>query len=284
MRIAISHATLYRYTEPLMGSSQYLRLTPRSGPGQTVNRWKLACPGAELTEWTDHFGNVCHTLIAARALDRLTVEVVGEVVTADINGVVPAGQTDMPHEVYLRDSTYAAPDVKLAKFAAGFRRAVAADRIEGLHRVMSAIRDAVDYQIGETQVTTTAAEAYRRGRGVCQDHAHVFLAVARQLGVPARYVSGYLARQEGTRQESASHAWAEAAVADLGWVSFDCANGISATEAYVRLAVGLDYADAGPIRGVRMGGGEEKLTVKLDVSGRGRAPAAPSPEKAEAQQ
>ena len=283
MRIAISHSTVYRYTEPLIGSSQYLRLTPRSGPGQTVNRWKLACPGTELTEWTDHFGNVCHTLIATRALDRLTVQVSGEVVTSDINGVTPAGQTEMPHEVYLRESAYTEADAKLTKFAAGFRRAVAAERIEGLHKIMSAIREAVDYQLGETQVTTTAAEAFQRGRGVCQDHAHVFLCVARQLGVPARYVSGYLAHQEGSRQESASHGWAEAFVNDLGWVSFDCANGISATEAYVRLAVGLDYADAGPIRGVRLGGGAEKLTVKLDVSGRGKAPA-PAPDKAEAQQ
>jgi transglutaminase-like putative cysteine protease len=89
--------------------------------------------------------------------------------------------------------------------------------------------------------------------------------------VPARYVSGYLRRGEGTDQTTASHAWAEALVHDLGWVSFDCANGLSATEAYVRVAIGLDYADAGPVRGVRTGGGVEELDVTVKVSPKGSA-------------
>jgi transglutaminase-like putative cysteine protease len=266
MRVLIHHRTEYRYSQPLMQSVQYLRLTPRSGTSQTVNRWKIACPGAELTEWTDHYGNTCHTLVMARPTQSMVIEVSGDVRTIDTNGVIPSGTTTVPFEVFLRHTAYTQPDRALAKFAQKFKEPIGADAIAGLHKLMLGVQEAVVYEKNHTTVHTTAAETLAAGRGVCQDHAHVFIAACRQLGVPARYVSGYLGRGEGTHQTTASHAWAEALVADLGWVSFDCANGISATEAYVRVAIGLDYADAGPVRGVRTGGGVEELDVTVQLS------------------
>jgi transglutaminase-like putative cysteine protease len=268
MRVIVHHRTEYRYSQPLLHGVQYLRLTPRSGTSQTVNRWKIACPGGEMTEWADHYGNICHTLVIARPTQSVVIEVSGDVRTADTNGVIPSGTTTLPVEVYLRETAYTRPDSKLARFAQRFRADAGKDLIAGLHALMLAVREAVAYERNSTTVHTTAAEALAAGRGVCQDHAHLFIAMARQLGVPARYVSGYLGRGEGTQQTTASHAWAEALVPDLGWVSFDCANGISATEAYVRVAVGLDYADAGPVRGVRTGGGAEELSVKVQTSPR----------------
>ena len=108
-----------------------------------------------------------------------------------------------------------------------------------------------------------APRRLEQGGGVCQDHAHIFCAVCRTLGVPARYVSGYLTQGDGHAAHAASHGWAEALVEDLGWVGFDPTNRACATEAYIRTAVGLDYGEASPIRGVRSGGGTETMTVKV---------------------
>lgn len=268
MRILVHHRTEYRYSQPLTQSVQYVRLTPRSGTSQTVNRWKVSCPGADLTEWTDHYGNICHTLVMGRPTQSMVIEVSGDVRTVDTNGVIPGGTTTLPFEVYLRETPYTVSDRPLLKFAQTYRAEIAKDLISGLHELMLGVQQAVAYEKNSTTVHTTAAEALAAGRGVCQDHAHLFIAVCRQLGVPARYVSGYLGRGEGQQQTTASHAWAEALVPDLGWVSFDCANALSATEAYLRVAVGLDYADAGPVRGVRTGGGVEELDVTVKVSPR----------------
>jgi transglutaminase-like putative cysteine protease len=293
MRILVQHRTEYRYTQPLVQSVQYARLTPRSGTSQTVNRWKVSCHGAELTEWADHYGNICHTLVVERPMTSMVIEVAGDVRTIDTNGVIPSGTTTLPFEVYLRETAYTQADRPLAKFAQKFRPSIAKDTITGLHQLMLAVQEAVAYEKNSTTVHTTAAETLAAGRGVCQDHAHLFIAISRQLGVPARYVSGYLGHGEGTHQTTASHAWAEALVPDLGWVSFDCANGISATDAYVRIAVGLDYADAGPLRGVRTGGGVEALDVTVQLSPKtlvpsekssGDAKKAPDPARQQGQQ
>ena len=107
-------------------------------------------------------------------------------------------------------------------------------------------------------------------RGVCQDYAHVFIACARHLGIPARYIGGHFLRSDGVVSQEAGHAWAEVYVADLGWVAFDPTNGISTTDAHVRVAVGLDYLGAAPVRGTRIGGAGETLAVKVHVDQAGR--------------
>jgi len=134
-----------------------------------------------------------------------------------------------------------------------------------LHNLASAVRDAMDYQIGVTDVQTAAADALERGAGVCQDHAHVFIATARLLGIPARYVGGYLWTGPESRDYDASHAWAEAYVPDRGWVGFDPANRICPTASYIRASVGLDYWSAAPVRGVRKGTSTETMAVKVTV-------------------
>jgi transglutaminase-like putative cysteine protease len=179
--------------------------------------------------------------------------------TRDGNGVVGLAPAELPAAVYLRETPYTAMSPTIRDFAAPFAAKLASDKIGALHEIMLAIADAVTYSPGNTHVHTTGAEALEQGSGVCQDHAHVFCAVCRALGVPARYVSGYLTHEAHT----ASHAWAEAYVDYLGWVSFDPTNRASATEAYIRTAIGLDYAEAGPVRGVRNGGGTETMTVSV---------------------
>jgi transglutaminase-like putative cysteine protease len=126
------------------------------------------------------------------------------------------------------------------------------------------VREAIAYQIGETSADTTAEQALTRGVGVCQDHAHTFIAAARLLGTPARYVSGYLL-MDGQVDQEAGHAWAEAHVAGLGWVGFDVSNAISPDRRYVRVATGADYRDAAPVTGIAQGSGQADLAVRLAV-------------------
>jgi transglutaminase-like putative cysteine protease len=116
-----------------------------------------------------------------------------------------------------------------------------------------------------THTATTAAEAFRLRRGVCQDLTHIFIAAARHLNIPTRYVGGHFYRADGVTAQDAGHAWAESYVEHLGWVGFDPANGIGTTQTHVRVSVGLDYLGAAPVRGVRYGGGSETLKVAVHV-------------------
>jgi transglutaminase-like putative cysteine protease len=263
MLIRVEHTTSYDYTRPLLASTQYLRVTPLSGRTQAVESWKINCPGALITPWQDQYGNLCHTLTVAQPLTALEIKVTGLVRTRDTGGIVGSAPQELPSAIYLRETPHTIVSASIRDFAARFRAKLKDDLIEALHEVMLGIADAVAYSPGETHVHTTGAEALEQGSGVCQDHAHIFCAVCRALGVPARYVSGYLNQGQGHEAHSASHAWAEAFVDHLGWVAFDPTNRACATEAYIRTAVGLDYAEAGPVRGVRSGGGAETMTAHV---------------------
>ena len=281
MHLRIESATTYSYDRPPRRSTQYLRLTPQSGPGQTVGDWQISAPGA-LTAWTDMFGNCCHTLSVERPGPALEIRVAGTVQTRDTAGVqTPTPADALPEAVYLRNTGYARADAALAAWTEERRAACAADRLDGLHTLMTAIHAEVAYDEAATTVLTTASEAFANRRGVCQDHAHILIAAARSLGIPARYVSGYLwtgAANEvsGGETFSASHAWAECRVEGLGWVSFDAANGVCAGDAYVQVAVGFDYATACPVRGVRTGGGTEHMANEIRLFRQDDPAAAPA--------
>ena len=191
----------------------------------------------------------------------------GVVETQEKHGVRPLEAQGLPLGSYVRESPYCKPNAVIRAFAEPFVSLLAEDRLKSLHELMLAINSKVAYREAVTEVSTTAAEALDAGEGVCQDHAHLFIACARLLGMPARYVSGYLAAHDGAHGEhGAGHAWAEAFLGDLGWVSFDPANAVSANQHYLRLAHGFDYSDAGPLRGVRRGGGGEDLAVQIQIS------------------
>ena len=157
----------------------------------------------------------------------------------------------------------------LLAFAADSAAARAAP-LDRLHGLLAAIQREVVFETDRTNTGTSASEAFALGHGVCQDLAHIFIGCARVIGLPARYVSGHLARQDGQIDQEAAHAWAEAHVEGLGWVGFDPANGVCPTDAYVRVAVGLDYLGAAPVRGSRYGGAGEHMDVKLRVTPSGQ--------------
>ena len=131
---------------------------------------------------------------------------------------------------------------------------------------MDALNERIRFDPDQSNVHRGAGEAFAEEVGVCQDHAHVFIAGARAIGIPARYVSGHLYRREGASEQPAAHAWAEAWIDGLGWVGFDPTNAMCPDDAYVRVAIGLDYKDAAPLSGSRAGGGTESLFVGVTVS------------------
>ena len=263
MRIRVAHHTRYDYDSPAQ-VLQVLRVSPRGYDGQHVAHWRLDADADVCVRRTeDAFGNVVHILSAEGPVSSLTLSAGGEVTTRDCSGLVEGAPEPLPPAVFLRETALTRPDAALKDLAAG--AATRAEPLDRLHALMAAVSGAIVFETGRTDSGTSAAEALELRRGVCQDLAHVFIAGARLMGAPARYVSGHLMRPETVAQE-AGHAWAEALVPGLGWVGFDPVNGVCPTEAYVRVAVGLDYLDAAPVRGTRNGGGAERLSVRLAVA------------------
>ena len=267
MRIRIAYETAYAYEARPRSMIQVLRLTPRGHDGQRVMQWRVQADGdGRLRKGEDAFGNITQTLTLARPATRLVLSALGEVVTTDMAGVVRGAIETFPSAVYLRETALTAPDDAVRAFAWDAVSGVREDTLSRLHALMGAVHGRMRFDTGWTDATTTAAQTLKLGHGVCQDLTHLFTACARVLGVPTRYVSGHFVRNDGVEDQGAGHAWAEACVPDLGWVGFDPANGICPTDAHLRVAVGLDYLSASPVRGSRIGGGAETLSVKLKVS------------------
>ncbi|OQW43914.1 MAG: hypothetical protein A4S16_05365 [Proteobacteria bacterium SG_bin6] len=260
MRIRLDHRTTYRYATPATGLIQALRVTPREHGGQHILSWRIdADQDGSFRESTDAFGNRVTMFYASGAVAEITISVSGIADVSDTAGIIRADEP-LPDAVYRRTTPLTTPDAALHALAERFAGLAPLD---ALHALCRALYQELRFEVGLTDATTPAAAAYAAGHGVCQDFAHVFITAARLLGVPARYVSGHLVRDSA---QEAAHAWAEARVPDLGWVGFDPANGISPTDAYLRVAIGLDYLDAAPIRGTRRGGGAESLAVRVDAA------------------
>lgn len=262
MRLRISHRTEYSYDEPLAYALQRLRLTPVGGPTQSVSAWAVAVEGAvEQLRFTDHFGNETGLISLEGQPHAITIMAEGEVTTHDKAGVFGPHRGIAPLWLFDRSTPLTQADEGISSLVADIG---ATDDLARLHELMQLIVGRVDYVVGATATDTTAEEALAAGKGVCQDHAHIFAAAARSMGFPARYVSGYLMMDAGGEQP-ASHAWAEAHLPSIGWVGFDASNGISPDERYVRLATGLDYRDAAPVSGIRLGTAQERLAVRITV-------------------
>lgn len=263
MHLTIHHDTLYRYGEAAHRVFQALRLWPIPGGGQVIRDWRVEIDGRKLRPTCrDGFGNPAATHVIDGPVAALSIVVHAEVDTQDRQGVLGDAIESLPPLFYLNSTELTAIDPAIQELADAQFDASGGE-IAQLHRLCDSVRERIDYRSDSTHVATSAAEALAHGAGVCQDHAHVLITAARALGFPARYVSGYLcASAEGA---AASHAWAEIHVNQLGWVGFDAANQICPDERYVRVAVGRDYRDAAPVRGVRHGGLVETLDVQVRV-------------------
>lgn len=272
MQLNIEHQTRYVYSAPVNYTIQQLRLTPQNGFGQAVKRWEIRVNG-ELQPSEDSYGNTTHSLVIDVPHTEIMIVAMGEVETG-----LPFAQTlqpdfsvgTLPLVVYLRDTPLTLPNTEIAQFAQQYQHLQQGDmQNEWLESMMYALLQRVEYIPGATQVTTSAIEAFALGKGVCQDHAHVFIACCRSIGLPARYVSGYLFTEDGSLMQT--HAWADVYLRELGWQSFDVSNGCRAGASHVRLATGLDYRTASPVSGMRAGGGMEGMASSVIVNQAGVA-------------
>ncbi|HEV7368708.1 transglutaminase family protein [Arenibaculum sp.] len=278
MLLRVRHQTTYRYDAPIDYSIQALRMTPLPYEGQQVRHWSISVNGRTGPGGIpDGYGNLTTVVTTPRRHRELVVTVEGEVRTTDTGGVVRGVRETLPPAFYLRPTELTAADEAIDALAAGNGPGDAQGDAQGdgtvlerLHLLMATLRGRIAYTTGVTGAATTAAQALRQGSGVCQDHAHAFIAVARRMGVPARYVSGYLLTPGAPSEADAAHAWAEAHVDGLGWVGFDAANGVCPTGSYVRTAIGLDYWSAAPVRGIWRGNAAEDLSVRVRVEDLGQ--------------
>mgnify|MGYP002655213272 CR=1 FL=1 len=270
MRIRVDYSTIYEYSHVASNVVQLLRMQPAGHDGQHIVRWRIDsdCDG-HLKRGEDAFGNITHMFYPDGPLQRLALHVSGEVDTVETHGVLAGTHERLPASVYLRQTDLTRPDEALAALA---RQIDAGDALATCHRLTGHLYSNMAFDPDVTHAHSDAAHSFALQAGVCQDYAHIFLAVARLLGIPARYVSGHLVRNDGLITQPAAHAWAEALVPDLGWVAFDPTNGMCATDAYLRVAVGLDYRDAAPIRGARRGGGAETMNVVVTTQASGAHP------------
>lgn len=269
MRIRISHATTYHYDTPPNGVTQLLRLTPRNHDGQYVVEWRIdLSQDCLLHQHEDAFGNVTHSFTADGPFDELAITVTGEVETQDNSGFVRGAVERFPPAMFLRESPLTLPDAAIVDFAEAARSEAGKDAttLGVMHQLLDNLHSAITFDTTPTQTATTAAEAFKLKRGVCQDLTHIYIAAARHLGVPARYVGGHFYRADGVTAQDAGHAWAECYIDDFGWIGFDPSNGICPTDAHVRVAAGLDFLGASPVRGTRYGGQGETLKVAVHVA------------------
>ncbi|WP_425064053.1 transglutaminase family protein [Pyruvatibacter mobilis] len=272
MRLIVEHSTCYRYSDPVRFVVQSLKLSPSRFDGQRVIRWSVAAEGCTITAaFTDGYGDGVLTLTCAEARDEVHVKVSGEVVTADMAGVLRGHKEKISPRAFLRQTGMTEPSDEIRDLALGVAAGLGRtdDQQPGTldlaHALSDAVADAVVYAPGTTHAHTTAGEALTEGQGVCQDHAHILITAARLLGLPARYVSGYLFADANGVPHEAAHGWAELWLDGLGWVGFDASNRTCPTEAYIRLGAGLDARDAAPIKGVHVGAAEEAMDVSLVV-------------------
>lgn len=261
MKLIVRHQTVYRYAGSAGRVAMLLKLMPVSMACQSVIDWHVSVNDVPVDGFrANSHGDMEAIWVRHDRFDHSTIVAEGIVETHELNGVIgfPPGRVHPSY--FLRDTalTRASPDI-VALAAATPQDA---SPLRRLHALSAAVTDSVAYRGGVTTSATTAAEAFALGAGVCQDHAQIFIAGARSIGIPARYVSGYLFA-EGDNAMHETHGWAEALVPGLGWVGFDPSNRVCVTERYLRLTSGLDADEAAPIRGSVTVAGD--ITIDADV-------------------
>ena len=264
MRLSIDHRTTYRFTAPQRRLVQLLRMTPRNTHDQTVAEWHISIDcDARLREHHDGFGNQTTMLYAEGPIDGIEIAVSGEVVTSSSGGVLHGTHEPLPPAIFLRTTDATLADRALADFARTATDGKAT--IAAMRALNDTLKERFATDSGRPEPGLTAAQAFARDAATPRDLAQMFIAAARAIEVPARYVTGYCDLQDGHRPTP--HGWAEAWLDDTGWVGFDPTLGLSPEEHHARVAVALDAIGASPVAGSRLGEGRERLDVDVQVSG-----------------
>lgn len=264
MLLKIAHTTSYHYEAPVPYALQQLRLQPKSRHNQHVVSWQIEIDGGtRQVSFEDEHANHVDLVSFEPGVTDIVINCVGEVEVSDTHGIVGRHTGFAPLWLFRGSTPLTRMGPQVRALAAALDNRDAGD-LDVLHALSALVIDRVPYSTDQTSAELTAEQVLNAGHGVCQDHAHVFIAAARSIGYPARYVSGYLMMNDRVDQD-ASHAWAEVHIDGLGWVGFDVSNGISPDARYVRVATALDYAGAAPVSGIRFGQGPENMRVQLQV-------------------
>ena len=265
MQLLIQHQTTYRYSLASTYTIQQLRLTPRAESHQRIVEWRLQTAGSK-QPFLDAYGNQSHMLTTSGLHSEVNIVAEGVVdVSAPPYGRITDAEQFSPL-VFTVATRLTESSPAITAFAQQHLPQIGGTGSRALLALAEQIQQAVAYRSGTTIVTSTADEALAQGLGVCQDHAHLFLACCHVRGIPARYVSGYIDPE--TSGHADSHAWVDVWADDHdyhGWISIDVTHARLMNDSYCRLAIGRDYDSAAPVRGVRRGGGSETLSVSVHV-------------------
>lgn len=265
MRVHIDHRTRYRFTEPQARIVQLLRLTPHDSADQTVVNWHIGVDrDARLREGRDGFGNCVTMLYCEGPVSDIEIAVEGEVLTCGSAGLVRGTAEPLPPELFARPTERTRVSEDMRDFAGD----AGGDPVARLHALNAALAHRFTCREAHHDTGIAAAQAFGLQDASARDLAHIFIALARADGIPARYVAGYHTLSGDVAH--APHAWAEAYVEAAGWMAFDPSRGTPIDEGYVRVAVGLDAAGAAMVAGSRMGDGDERLDVDVQVEAMGR--------------
>jgi transglutaminase-like putative cysteine protease len=267
MYYTVRHVTRFLYEQPISESVMEARMQPRSdGPQRCIQFTLTTTPTSRVMVYQDHDGNIVHHFGIPARHARLTVAA---------EALVECGPPPLiPHDLgrgawdrldaltatgdfweFLNPSPFARSTPRLGEFARGINLKRGSDPLVTLRRITADIYDRFEYSPQSTRVDSPIDEALEAKRGVCQDFAHIMTALVRQIGIPCRYVSGYLFHQnrEDRSIDGSTHAWVEALLPDLGWVGFDPTNNRLVEDRHIRVAIGRDYADVPPTKGVFKG-------------------------------
>ena len=282
MLYTIRHVTKFTYDTPIAESVMEARMQPRSEASQRCIHFGLSTtPASRVMMYQDQDGNIIHHFNIPSSHAQLLVTAEALVESLPSAGVPLALDADAWNRLdrmtatgefweVMNPSTFARQTPLLRKFAGELSLERGEDPLSTLRRLGEEMFQRFEYSPQTTRVDSPIDDALQERRGVCQDFAHIFIALARQLDIPCRYVSGYLFhRDDGADRSSdgATHAWAEALLPELGWVGFDPTNNLLAGERHIRVAIGRDYADVPPTRGVYKGEStvQNELAVVVNV-------------------
>ncbi|QDK97625.1 transglutaminase family protein [Acinetobacter tandoii] len=257
MKLMINHQTHYQYTEQACNSIQYIKMTPFNNTHQKVHYWDVSVPGERCVK-KDAFKNIWITSSQRFAYEQMTIMAQGIIELSPKPFALNMTDHLNPY-LFLQPTPTTLCNAEMKEFA---HRLVPEINRHNLMKLSEAILQHIPYLPNQTSVKTSAIDAFQDRQGVCQDHTHVFIAMCKALGLPARYVSGYLFVPNTSHL--ASHAWAEVFL-DNTWYCFDTSNQLFSPEAHVYVAVGRDYWDVAPIRGVREKGGIESMHSIVQV-------------------
>ena len=279
VRYCIKHTSRYMYSSPVSKSALTLCFRPREEDGQSLLSFEIeTIPAISLTSESDYFGNTKHFLIIHQPHELLEITAlsmveqspkapVPESLAPETWAEIETWRDSVEYWGFMHPSRFARPSTALDDFVSGH----GVDKPEGdplsaLVRLSGTLYEAFQYVLGSTSAVSPIEHILGAGKGVCQDYAHVMISIARSWGVPSRYVSGYLYVEDDVGQPipaAAGHAWVECRLPGLGWVGFDPTNNWIVGQQHVRVAVGRDYHDVAPTRGIFHGGGDTRLEVEV---------------------